>query len=619
VVGAAAVVPATVATPAAQAASGNPLVLSCLAHGDLAQNSADFSTLGPATYAGKKPGKGDSPIPNPEGTEPCSGDLATTTGDIAKVAFKLSGRASCASLWGDGTLNNFPAPVPMSGSVTITYANTNTATGKPWFTKAFVRLEPMPGPGHVDLPDAVHVDGQVFSGIGQGASLSTDMLMQPIPTWSTDRPTEAGGPTMDSYVDWFDPSAGPEPMPCTPAPGSTWSPHPDPYIRWDTDGAGLLSLTGDTNAVLHSAFQIDYTPQPQPFAPLNTVPLVSCEGFGKQKIDLNHIGQEGFGGSYKPGVFGSAQCDPSASLYSTTGTVTKETFKVLGTSPSTCGDATSPPLNGKLTLTYTNTNPATGKPYQSLAYVTTHPVPIPEQPEPCPFDTSCGQPRPTPYLPGEAECVTGVVDKGVGQGGDISGIILVHPVPTRDWDGNGKIDLPTPLSPTMDSYYEYIDTQTNPGQRNYVWTTGGPGYGTLLGNPNAYLQNRFFITPVVRNIPIPAACGKNIPTQLGYSNAQFFVGLNTGVLVVVPSVPSTPLCHPTGTIMVTGGCSVPLFGVTSLVWTNVNSAVGVNGTVIPNPSNDYYWGIPVSPPVSTCLDTSASYSGDANYLPSHAP
>jgi hypothetical protein len=489
----------------AHAAGGNSLVLSCLAHGDLLQNSADFSTLGPVTYAGKKPGENDLPIPNPT-NEPCSGNDAAMTGPIAKVAFKLTGSASCGSLWGDGTLNNFPAPMPMSGNITITYQNTNPTTMKPFFTKAFVALYPYPYP---NLPDAVSVVGQVFAGVGQGASLSTDMLMQPLPTTDLDGsgkvevPTETGGPTMDSYLTWFTPGNN---SPC-PQPGG--EPNP-PIIRWDTDGAGLLSLTGDQNAVLHSAFNIDYSPHPDPYG---KIPIHSCDGFGKAKSDQNSLGNSKFGGGYNLNLsWGKGTkkpspptCDPTASLYSTTGTVTKETFTVSGTSPSACGDASSQPLNGKLTLTYTNIDPATLKPYYSSAYVSTEQIgadpfsdcwQLTDIPKCASAAIPNGDTTP-PWLGGEAVCAHGIVAKGVGQGDDISGIILVHPVPTKDWDGNGTIDLPTADTVTMDSYLQYQNDLTagGPVPEPFIWTTVGPGYGTLLGDPTAVLNNGFDIAP----------------------------------------------------------------------------------------------------------------------------
>src|SRR5262249_39105225 len=148
----------------------------------------------------------------------------------------------------------------MSGVLTLTYTNTNPVTSRPYSTKAFVILEPIPSP---HLPDGVHVSGQIFKGVGVGATLSTDMLMQPIPSADYDQsglielPTEFG-PTMDSFLAWMSPG---DTKLCGTAPSLIFP----ALMRWDTDGAGLLSLTGDPDAQLHSGFSINYAgPQPEP-------------------------------------------------------------------------------------------------------------------------------------------------------------------------------------------------------------------------------------------------------------------------------------------------------------------------------------------------------------------
>jgi hypothetical protein len=75
----------------------------------------------------------------------------------------------------------------------------------------------------------------------------------------------------------------------------------------------------------------------------------------------------------------------------------------------------------------------------------------------------------------------------------------VHPVPTKDWDGNGKIDLPTPNNVTMDSYDEFQNWVNSGSPANgvhFVWSSDGPGYGTLLGDSAAQLNSAFNIAPI---------------------------------------------------------------------------------------------------------------------------
>jgi hypothetical protein len=101
-------------------------------------------------------------------------------------------------------------------------------------------------------------------------------------------------------------------------------------------------------------------------------------------------------------------------------------------------------------------------------------------------------------LPGEVACLTGIVNNGIGAPGDISIQVLLHPIPTQDWDHNGTIDIPTAQTPTMDSYLQFLDDQTNAGPipEPMIWSTAGNGYGTLLGDPTAVLDNGIVISPV---------------------------------------------------------------------------------------------------------------------------
>jgi hypothetical protein len=452
-----ALVPATVLLSGgeAHAVSGGMI---CGAHGDLQQSSADFSSLGAVTYTAKSTA--------PAGT--CTGDLAATTGDITRVAFKLSGSASCSSLWGDASSQ---LPRPMSGKLTITYQDTDPATTKPYFTKAFVRLEPYRQAFSADLPDAVVVDGQIFGGVGQGGSLFTEMLMQPTPS----PPPATLGPTQAS-LDLFNACRTGQPVTV-----ATW--------RWYTGGAGLLTLTGDNNAILSQfepGFQINET---RGMLLPSTAPIESCGSFGKVKSDQNSLGGVKFGGAYSK-TLGTMTCDPTGGLFSTTGTATRATFSFVGASTTECVDPSTQAI-GKASLTYANTNPATGRPYQSSAYVTASSI--------CPaWGGNCVVPTPSPWLAGEAICVTGIVHGGVGTGNTIRVAMLAHAIPTKDWDGNGKIDVPTPNTVTMDSYLEWQNWVNNgeplPGP-TMIWTTAGPGYGTLLGDASAVLQDSFKIAP----------------------------------------------------------------------------------------------------------------------------
>ncbi len=464
-------------------AAAPPPSLSCGGHGRIGVKSPDLSATQAATYTAKPPAKTDTPSPDPTGDEDCTGDFAATTGNVKAVTFTLKGSASCASLWGDAT---HPQPWPQNGTFTLTYTNINPATGLHYNTKAFVRLQPAPGVGN--LPDAVHVTGQIKSGIGAGATLSTDMLMQPVPTADLDGngkidvPTETSGPTMDSYLTWFTPGND---HPC-PTPHG---PIPMPYLRFDTD------------AVLHSGFNINYAgPQPEP----PTLPVVDCDANGKLTL-TDHPNPTPYvkaAGNTTPRPV-PWNCDTADA---TAGPLTKVAFSMTGDSLGACGSSTETPMHGTVTLTFANINPLTGLKYNAHAYVVAHPAPGPNA-DPCPDPY---EPRPCPMEPvpwpgildGEATCVSGIVyaAKGLPEllGQDFSMGALVHAVPTQDWDHSGKIDLGTATVPSMDSYLQFVNDQANAGPVPHpqTWSTEGAGYGTLLGDPTAVLDSGVSISPI---------------------------------------------------------------------------------------------------------------------------
>ncbi|MGZ4795262.1 MAG: hypothetical protein ACXV8T_05150 [Acidimicrobiia bacterium] len=453
------------AAPAANAATS---VLSCQGRGRVSQSSPDFSVATSLHY------RGGTDTVRPVGA--CSGDLAAATGDLDHVNFTLDGSASCVDPSGS-------AAGRVAGRLTLVYTNPDPATGRPYQSRAYVRLEPL---GDPDLPDAVHVTGQVDRGPGAGGTLSTDMLLQPVPTADLDAsggidvPTATSGPTLDSYLTWLD---------CTSGAATSGR-----YLRWATDGVGLLWFAGNPNAVLHSAFDLAYD-QPIPSAPAS--PVLACAGSGRARFgpysSIVNPAVTAMRGSTYPTASPPTACSGSASAL--TGPLTHVGFLLTGDALGSCGTATGRPLHGTVVLRYANIDPATGRPYSSTAYVTERPATNPFAPcsdpvEPCTSGAAT-------FAPAELTCLVGIVGKGVGTGGDFAAKVLMHPLPATDSDGNGTIDVPTPSTPTADSLSALFDWEINaaPMPTGWMWTTSGPGYGTLFGDPTAVLDDGFVIAP----------------------------------------------------------------------------------------------------------------------------
>jgi hypothetical protein len=456
----------------APAGADDGALLACAGHGSVRFATPDATVTQPARYSGQPRITVDVPMPDGD----CTGDLGATAGALAGAKFNLAGVASCAAPAGT-------AAAPMAGKLVLTYTNVGPA-GRPRTSQLRVRLQRPPNP---NLPDAVRIVGQVEKGLGAGAFLDTTVLLQPVPTadldgnGTVDLPTESG-PTMDSYLTWFEPGGD---QPCT-SPCAAEGACASPALRWDTDGAGLLALAGDDTAVLHSAFTL--TNQPVPLS--EDPPLLSCDASGRARVRAD----------VRLATYPSTATGPCAGpLAGSTGDVTRVTIKLAGDGLGTCGSAGATPMHGTMVVTHANTDPVTASAYRTKAVVA-------ERLEPgsgeCaePDDSPCNEPPVSElFIAGELLCLRGfALSAPGGAGGDVTVAAVLHPVPRQDWDGNGTIDVPTPDVPTVDSFFELLDWESNgvpQPNRGAVWSTSGAGFGVLFGVDGAVLDGGIRIHP----------------------------------------------------------------------------------------------------------------------------